>query len=162
MKFALLVLLSVSVLLLGCVTQDTSPAPTEQPTAVPTQVPTVAPTAIPTAAPTVVPTPTEIPTPVPTMVPSPSPASIGPTASVLIQNFAFSPPTLNIAVGTTVTWTNNDDTKHVISSVQGAPSSFFSEPLNKGSSFSVTFNHTGSYGYYCTVHPSMMGNVIVS
>ncbi|MFH0834929.1 MAG: plastocyanin/azurin family copper-binding protein [Candidatus Micrarchaeota archaeon] len=171
MKFALFVLLSVSVLLLGCVTQEAAPTatPTEQPTVVPTYAPTAAPTEVPTAVPTEV--PTEIPTPTPTEQPtatpiatpeaSPSPAPQAPTATISIQNFAFNPPTLNIAVGTTVTWLNNDDAEHSI--ISNSPTaSFVSGPLSHGQSYSFTFNFTGAYGYHCGIHSAMMGNIVVS
>ncbi len=80
------------------------------------------------------------------------------TNAVTIQNLAFSPAALTVAVGTTVTWTNNDATTHTVTSKTGL---FDSGPLNKGGTFSYTFNSKGVFEYHCTIHPSMNGTVTV-
>jgi plastocyanin len=82
------------------------------------------------------------------------------TNSVEIKNFAFGPTPLTVSVGTTVTWTNNDTTTHTVTSTSG-PTSFDSGNLAQGSTFSYTFNQTGTYDYICTIHPDMHGRVIV-
>jgi plastocyanin len=79
------------------------------------------------------------------------------TASVSIKNFAFNPKPLNIKVGTTVTWTNNDPMAHQIKSA-----TFNSSPLSNGQTFSFTFSTAGTYNYSCAIHPSMLGKIVVS
>jgi len=79
--------------------------------------------------------------------------------AVTIQNMAFNPATLNVQVGTTVTWTNKDSNTHRVVSDSGL---FDSGDLANGKSFSYTFNQTGSYPYHCSIHPSMTGTIVVS
>ena len=77
---------------------------------------------------------------------------------ITIQNFAFSPATTTVKVGTKVTWTNQDSTTHHVVSDTGA---FDSGNLNNGQSYSFTFTKAGSYPYHCSIHPSMTGTIIV-
>jgi len=76
--------------------------------------------------------------------------------SINIQNFAFSPATLTVKKGATVTWTNNDSAPHQIKSA-----TFNSSQLSKGQSFSFTFDAVGTFDYSCSIHPSMLGKIIV-
>ncbi|MDD5396458.1 MAG: cupredoxin domain-containing protein [Candidatus Moranbacteria bacterium] len=76
--------------------------------------------------------------------------------AVNIQNFAFSPATLTVKKGATVTWTNNDSAPHQIKSA-----TFNSSVLSKGQSFSFTFNSVGTFDYSCAIHPMMTGKIIV-
>lgn len=78
------------------------------------------------------------------------------TASVSIANFAFNPTTITVKIGTTVTWINDDPAPHTIISP-----TFTSNTLNTGDSFSYTFNQEGTFNYYCSIHPSMTGQIIV-
>lgn len=78
--------------------------------------------------------------------------------TVNIVNFTFTPETLTVKVGTTVTWTNNDSTTHRPVSDTGV---FDSGDLPPGAAFSFTFNNTGTYSYHCSIHPYMTGKVIV-
>lgn len=73
---------------------------------------------------------------------------------------------IQIKVGTTVTWTNNSSVLHTI--VQGTPSAPETSPIfgapngvNVGVSYSYTFTKAGTYPYYCSVHPSMLAQIIV-
>lgn len=75
---------------------------------------------------------------------------------VTIAGFAFSPASLTVRVGTTVTWTNTDSAAH---NVRGGP--LHSPKLNHGASYSYTFTKAGTYHYVCTFHPWMKGAVIV-
>ena len=75
---------------------------------------------------------------------------------VLISNFHFTPQVINVAVGDTVTWTNDDSTSHIVS-VDGVES----PELFKGDSWSHTFDAKGSFDYLCTIHTSMKGTVNV-
>ncbi len=116
--------------------------------------PTTAPTPTPTSAPTTAPTPT--PTTAPTPTPTTAPTSTG--NSVSIKNFAFSPVSLTVKVGTKVSWTNNDSVTHTVTADKGA---FNSGPLTPGSTFSFTFTKAGTYSYHCNIHPSMMATIVV-
>jgi predicted lipoprotein with Yx(FWY)xxD motif len=82
------------------------------------------------------------------------------TMQVTIQNFAFSPQTVTVAPGTTVTWTNKDNVDHTVTSDTGAwPDS---GSLATNHTFSHTFAKAGTYAYHCALHPSMTARVIVS
>jgi plastocyanin len=81
--------------------------------------------------------------------------------AVTIENFTFNPATIEIAVGTTVTWTNNDPAPHTTTQ-EPAGSGFQSGRLNTGDSFSHTFDTPGTYNYFCEFHPNMKGAVVVS
>jgi plastocyanin len=78
--------------------------------------------------------------------------------AVQISNFAFSPPTLTIAVGDTVTWTNGDEAAHTATSMEGA---FDSGNLDSGQAFSFTFTEPGAYAYRCDYHSGMQGTIVV-
>jgi plastocyanin len=78
--------------------------------------------------------------------------------AVKIDNFVFGPQALTVPVGTTVTWTNNDDIPHTSVSTQGA---FKSKVLDTNEKFSYTFTKAGTYPYYCSIHPKMTGTVVV-
>jgi amicyanin len=83
----------------------------------------------------------------------------GPAATaVKIDNFSFLQPTVMVAAGTTVTWTNNDDIPHTVRAVDG---SFHSKAMDSADSYSFTFAKPGVYSYFCSIHPKMVGKVIV-
>jgi len=75
-----------------------------------------------------------------------------------IDNFAFTPATLTVAAGTTVTWKNEDDSPHRIGDKDGT---FKSAALDTDDTFSHTFAKPGEYPYICTIHPYMVGKIIV-
>ena len=79
--------------------------------------------------------------------------------AVTIRQFAFSPTPLVIAVGDTVTWTNQDGVAHTTNSITGG---WASSPLSTGDSFSFTFTSAGSFNYICTIHNGMQGTIIVT
>jgi plastocyanin len=83
-----------------------------------------------------------------------------PAASVQIDSFSFHPRELEISVGTTVTWKNDDDVPHTATS-KGREPLFDSAALDTDDKFSFTFSKPGRYTYYCKVHPHMTGVVIV-
>ena len=78
--------------------------------------------------------------------------------SVNIDNFTFSPPTITVAAGTTVKWTNNDDIPHTVRAVDG---SFHSKAMDTDDSYAFTFAKPGVYSYFCSIHPKMVGKVVV-
>jgi plastocyanin len=80
------------------------------------------------------------------------------TNSVSIVNMSFSPAALNVTVGTTVTWTNNDNMTHTVTSDTTA---FDSGNLTVGSKFTKVFSVAGTYEYHCTIHPTMKGSIVV-
>ena len=80
-------------------------------------------------------------------------------ANVSIAQMRFDAPTVTIKVGGTVTWTNTDGVPHTVTSNDG---SFGSEQLTQGGTFSQTFTEPGTYSYYCQLHPTMRGTVVVS
>jgi plastocyanin len=81
-------------------------------------------------------------------------------ASVTIHDFRFEPPTVIVAAGATVAWTNRDDDPHTVTSA-GDPTLLASPPLDTGASYRVRFEKPGTYHYFCSVHPHMQGTVIV-
>ena len=80
------------------------------------------------------------------------------SATVTIDHHAFAPAALTIAVGTTVIWKNADDTPHTVTDKSGG---FRSEGLDTGDSFSHTFTTAGDYTYFCSLHPFMVGEIVV-
>jgi plastocyanin len=85
-------------------------------------------------------------------------ASAATAATVQIDNFAFTPATLTVTAGTTVTWKNEDDSPHRIGDKDGT---LKSAALDTDDTFSHTFAAPGEYPYICTIHPYMVGKIIV-
>ena len=81
------------------------------------------------------------------------------SVTVKIANFAFNPGVMTVPVGTAVTWTNDDDDAH---SVAADNKAFRSKPLDSGDSFTFTFTTPGVYAYHCSLHPQMVGKVVVT
>ncbi|MDQ3468826.1 MAG: cupredoxin family copper-binding protein, partial [Actinomycetota bacterium] len=82
----------------------------------------------------------------------------GPT-QVSIVDFAFEEQMLQVPVGTTVEWVNNDSFAHSVVADDG---SFRSENLAAGATFSFTFDAVGTFDYICGIHPSMLGTIVVT
>ena len=80
------------------------------------------------------------------------------TPEVVIQNFRFDPPTLEVSAGATVTWINRDEEVHAVTSTQGL---FHSPGLDGNATFSFRFDKPGTYEYRCALHPQMQGTVVV-
>jgi plastocyanin len=79
-------------------------------------------------------------------------------SSVTISSFTFSPANLEVKVGTSVTWTNQDTPAHRVVADDG---SFQSADLATGQSFSHAFDKAGTYKYHCNIHPQMVGQIVV-
>jgi plastocyanin len=77
---------------------------------------------------------------------------------VKIDNFNFTPQTLTVHPGTTITWVNKDDAPHTVTSTD---KKFKSRALDTDERFSFTFSAAGTYNYFCSVHPHMTGKIIV-
>lgn len=97
----------------------------------------------------------------PTTGPSSTDSTAQATNSVTIQDFAFSPATITVKKGTTVTWTNQDATAHTVTENDGRDGPK-SGDLGKGQSYSFTYNSTGTFKYHCSIHPDMLGTVTVT
>lgn len=106
----------------------------------------------------------------------------GPPKAITIKDFVFTLASLEITKGTTVTWTNEDTFPHTVTTGI-APPTF--PPLPSGASptpfpslasgdgrvnsgrieptktFSFTFNETGTFNYFCAVHPAMLATITV-
>jgi plastocyanin len=84
--------------------------------------------------------------------------NVADTTTVKIDNFAFTPKSITVKPGATVTWTNKDDIPHTATSTE---KKFSSPVLDTDQSFSFTFREAGSYPYFCKIHPTMTGTVVV-
>ena len=82
----------------------------------------------------------------------------GSPMEVRVDNFTFGPNTLTVPVNSTVTWINKDDVPHVIASDEGV---FKSKALDTDDKYSYTFSKAGTYAYYCSIHPKMVGKIVV-
>jgi plastocyanin len=142
----------LSLLLVSCSAAAT-PFPTPTP-APPTQEPSVT---MPPMNP-----PTEGLNPAETLPPAatntPAPGGTG-TVDITIQNFAFNPPSVTIKVGTTVRWTNLDSVTHSVASDTGL---WDSGGIAQGESYTRVFDTAGTFGYYCGIHPTMKGAILVA
>ena len=93
--------------------------------------------------------------------PSPAPGTKGGpgTNEVWIQGMVFSPASITVAAGTTITWTNKDGVAHTVTSDTGL---FDSGSMSNGATFSPTFSTAGTFPYHCSVHPGMKATVAVN
>lgn len=135
----------------GTTNTPSAPSPTPTPTR-PKPTPTPARS---TPTPTV-----SRPSPTPT-APKPTPT---PTPKIVVTittdsngAFAFSPQTLNISAGTTVTWNNTTSAPHTVTG-----GSFGSGTISPGGSFSFKFTQAGTFAYHCMFHPYMTASIKVS
>ncbi|HLO35681.1 MAG TPA: cupredoxin family copper-binding protein [Candidatus Deferrimicrobium sp.] len=76
-----------------------------------------------------------------------------------IAGFAFSPQTITIAVGDTVTWSNADAQGHTATADDG---SFDTGTIAGGTSKSATFSTAGTFTYHCKIHPAMTATIVVA
>jgi LPXTG-motif cell wall-anchored protein len=89
---------------------------------------------------------------------SPPKAIAAASGGVTIADFSFSPGSITINQGDTVTWVNNGPTPHSATANNG---SFNTGILKAGQSASHTFAQAGTYSYFCQPHPFMKGTVVV-
>ena len=78
---------------------------------------------------------------------------------ISIKGLAFTKGTRTVAVGTSVTWKNLDDTTHTVTAMDGK--AFDSHNLRPGETFTHTFSTRGTFEYLCTLHPFMRGTITV-
>ena len=92
--------------------------------------------------------------------------TISPGSSVPSNGKFFVPETLTVSKGTTVTWTNGDSTLHTVTSGSAesgnSGTEFDSSYLAAGKTFQHQFSTSGTFDYYCTLHPYMKGKVVVT
>jgi plastocyanin len=86
------------------------------------------------------------------------PAAVDTTA-VSIVDVAFKPADIEVAVGATVDWTNDDPFAHTVTATDG---SFDSGTMEGGEAFSQVFEQPGTFEYYCVIHPSMTGTITIT
>lgn len=86
-------------------------------------------------------------------------AGKAPEAHVEISHFTFGPGTLTVSPGTRVVWINRDDEPHIVVSAGNQFAS--SKALDTGDSYATVFDKPGTYAYFCSIHPHMIGTVIV-
>ena len=79
-------------------------------------------------------------------------------AKVSIDMFTFTPETITINAGDSVTWTNDDGSPHGVKYGDGAPGNDYLLP---GTAFSRRFDRAGTFDYACPIHPYMTGRVVV-
>ena len=79
--------------------------------------------------------------------------------SILYNTKGFSPKTIDINVGDTVMWTNEDRINHTVTHRNGK---FDSGSMSQGEAFFFTFLQTGIYNYYCSIHPKIKGIINVT
>src|SRR5262249_24070687 len=82
------------------------------------------------------------------------------TNTISMSNMTFTPATKTVTKGTVVTWKNNDNYAHTVTSNDGT--SFSSGNINGGASYSYTANAVGTFDYHCTIHAGMSGTLIVT
>ncbi len=84
-------------------------------------------------------------------------------SDVTIINFEFDPATIEVTAGSTVVWTNEDGVTHTVTAGSpGSASGEFDETLDAASSAEITLDGTGTIDYFCAIHPTMTGQVVVS
>ena len=77
---------------------------------------------------------------------------------ITISGFAFAPATLKVSAGETVTWVNEDGAPHSVAVKDGMAS----DTLMPSKSYSAQFEQLGNYDYFCSIHPYMAGNIVVT
>ena len=81
-------------------------------------------------------------------------------AVVSVSNFSFSPSTLTVKAGTTVTFKGVTGA-HTVTSDTGS-SMTFDQSVSEGSSVTITFANPGTYKYHCSFHSQMHGTIVVT
>src|SRR6202051_862266 len=88
----------------------------------------------------------------------PSVAESSDAAKIVVKDFTFNPTPLTVKAGSTVIWTNMDDEPHTVVSDTGV---FKSGGMDTNESFSYKFDKPGTYHFTCSIHPRMVGTVVV-
>ena len=80
------------------------------------------------------------------------------SSQIVIKDFMFTPNSLTVKAGATVTWVNKDDEPHSVSSDTGL---FRSGAVDTNETFSFKFDKPGTYHFTCAIHPRMVGTIVV-
>ncbi|MHB8842318.1 MAG: cupredoxin domain-containing protein [Candidatus Aquicultor sp.] len=80
------------------------------------------------------------------------------TKAVTIEMLGYNPKNLTVDVGTTVIWTNRDDTAHTVTADLGG---FSSKVMNPGDTYQLIFKNKGVFKYHCDLHPYMKASLTV-
>ena len=107
------------------------------------------------SSPSTSPSPTSPP---PANDPSTSSSVAIPSGAESLGNRAYMPDELSVTTGTTVTWMNTDRTSHTSTSDEAG---WNSGTIAPGGRFMFTFQNAGTFRYHCTIHPGMVGTVVV-
>jgi plastocyanin len=87
-----------------------------------------------------------------------APAAADSVIKIDMKEFMFAPATINVAAGTEVSWLNADDEPHTVVSDTGL---FRSGAIDTNERFSFKFTAPGTYHYTCSIHPRMVGTIVV-
>lgn len=85
-------------------------------------------------------------------------AEVADSTKIVVKDFMFAPTPLTVKAGSTVTWTNLDDEPHTVVSDTGL---FKSGAMDTNESFSFKFDRPGTYRFTCSIHPRMVGTIVV-
>ena len=118
-----------------------------------------APTLVAAQEPTTTTTTTTTPASPPQAYSAPAAPVVAKDGGVTITDFRFAPSVVSIAVGETVTWTNDGPSNHTATATGGE---FDSGTLQPGQDFSHSFGSPGTFSYICSIHPEMRGTIEVS
>jgi plastocyanin len=88
----------------------------------------------------------------------PSAAETLDATKIVVKDFMFMPTPLTVKAGSTVTWTNMDDEPHTVVSDTGL---FKSGGMDTNESYSFKFDKPGTYHFTCSIHPRMVGTIVV-
>jgi plastocyanin len=88
----------------------------------------------------------------------PASASSEVSETIVVKDFMFQPMSSTIKAGTKVTWLNKDDEPHTVVGDNGL---FRSAAMDTNESFSFEFDQPGTYHFVCSIHPSMVGTIVV-
>jgi plastocyanin len=80
------------------------------------------------------------------------------SGQILIKDFMFTPTVLKLKAGSSVTWANKDDEPHTVVNDSGL---FRSTALDTGESFTDKFDKLGTHHFRCSIHPRMLGTIVV-
>jgi plastocyanin len=79
--------------------------------------------------------------------------------AVSMKGLRFHPANVTVKVGQKVTWTNDDNVDHNVTATGGAK--FMSQAFGNGKTYSFTPRRAGVIKYVCTLHPGMLGKLVV-
>ena len=89
---------------------------------------------------------------------TPSSAETPDSNRIVVKQFMFMPNSMTVKAGSTVTWANMDDEPHTVVSDIGL---FRSGAMDTNESFSFKFDKPGTYHFTCSIHPRMVGTIVV-